>query len=100
MSLRELRLLWNSNNDLEELKYLTTLKEIELWRINKLNNIDFISMLTELEVIRLQDLKHVTKLPDLSELHNLKKIVLDNTGIEIENLDIGLRDKIELFNFK
>lgn len=100
MNLRELRLLWNSNNDLEELKYLTTLKEIELWRINKLNNIDFISMLTDLEVIRLQDLKHVTKLPDLSELHNLKKIVLDNTGIEIENLDIDLRDKIELFNFK
>lgn len=100
MNLGELRLLWNSNNDLEELKYLTTLKEIELWRINKLDNIDFISKLTNLEVIRLQDLKHVTKLPDLSELHNLKKIVLDNTGIEIENLKIDLRDKIELFNFK
>ncbi len=51
MNLRELHLLWNSNNDLEELKHLTTLKEIELWRINKLDNIDFISKLTNLEVI-------------------------------------------------
>lgn len=100
MNLRELRLLWNSNNDLEELKHLTTLKEIELWRINKLENIDFISKLTNLEVIRLQDLKHVTRLPDLSELHNLKKIVLDNTGIEIESVENSLRDKIEFFNLK
>lgn len=100
MNLRELHLLWNSNNDLEELKHLTTLKEIELWRINKLENIDFISKLTNLEVIRLQDLKHVTGLPDLSELHNLNKIVLDNTGIEIENVKNDLRDKIEFFNHK
>lgn len=98
MNLQKLRLLWNSNNDLEELQYLTTLKEIELWRINKLDNIDFISKLTNLEVIRLQDLKHVTKLPDLSELHNLSKLVLDNTGIEIETVKSDLRDKIEFFN--
>lgn len=98
MKLRELRLLWNSNNDLEELKYLTTLRELELWRINKLENIDFISKLINLEVIRLQDLKHVTSLPDLSELHNLKKIVLDNTGIKIENVKNDLRDKVEFFN--
>ncbi len=96
MNLRELHLLWNSNNDLEELKHLTTLKEIELWRINKLDNIDFISKLTNLEVIRLQDLRHVTRLPDLSELHNLNKIVLNNTGIEIENVKNDLRDKISL----
>ncbi len=100
MNLRELHLLWNSNNDLEELKHLTTLKEIELWRINKLDNIDFISKLTNLEVIRLQDLRHVTRLPDLSELHNLNKIVLDKTGIEIENVRNDLRDKIEFFNYK
>ena len=93
-------LLWNSNNDLQELKYLTSLKEIELWRINKLDNIDFISDLTNLEVIRLQDLKHVSKLPDLSGLHNLNKIILDNTGIDIESVENGLRDKIELFNSK
>ncbi len=100
MNLRELHLLWNSNNNLEDLKYLTTLKEIELWRINKLDNIDFISKLTNLEVIRLQDLKHVTKLPDLSELHNLNKIVLDNTGIEIKSVKADLRNKIEFFNHK
>ncbi len=100
MNLQVLRLLWNSNNDLQELKDLTSLKEIELWRINKLDNIDFISSLVYLEVIRLQDLKHVTKLPDLSKLHNLKKIVLDNTGIDVESVKEDLRDKIEQFNFK
>ena len=100
MNLSVLRLLWNSNNDLEELKHLTSLKEIELWRINKLENIDFISELKNLEVIRLQDLKHVKKLPDLSGLHKLYKIFLDNTGIEMDNVDSDIRDKIELFNFK
>ena len=100
MNLQVLRLLWNSNNDLQELKYLTSLKEIELWRINKLDNIDFISSLVHLEVIRLQDLKHVKKLPDLSELHKLKKIVLDNTGIDIESVEENLQEKIEQFNFK
>ncbi len=98
MNLQKLHLLWNSNNDLEELKYLTTLKEIELWRINKLDNIDFISNLINLEVIRLQDLKHITKLPDLSGLHNLNKIVLDNTGIDMESVRADLREKIELIN--
>lgn len=98
--MKKLALLWNSNNELQELKYLTSLKEIELWRISKLDNIDFISNLTNLEVIRLQDLKHVTKLPDLSELHNLKKIILDNTGINIAGVKNDLRDNIELFNFK
>jgi len=100
MNLEKLALLWNSNNDLQELKWLTSLKEIELWRINKLDDIGFISSLTNLEVIRLQDLKHVTKLPDLSELHNLNKIILDNTGICIERVESNLRNKIEMFNFK
>jgi len=100
MSLEKLALLWNSNNDLQELKWLTSLKEIELWRINKLDDIEFISSLTNLEVIRLQDLKHVTKLPDLSKLHKLNKIILDNTGICIESIGSDLRDKVELFNFK
>lgn len=87
MKLERLHLLWNSNNELSELKELKTLKEIGLWRINKLNNIDFISNLENLEIIKLQDLRHITKLPDMSRLHNLKRIVLDNTGIQIEELD-------------
>ncbi len=100
MSLEKLALLWNSNNELGELGELISLKELELWRINKLNNIDFISKLDNLEVLRLQDLKHVTQLPDLSRLCNLKKIVLDNTGIQIDEIDDCLKSKIERFNFK
>lgn len=87
-----MHLLWSSNNDLDELKYLATLKEIELWRINKLRNIDFISKLINPEVILLQNLKHITKLPNLSELYNLNKIVLVNTGIEVENAKNDLRN--------
>ena len=100
MKLEKLALLWNSNNELGDLGELTSLKELELWRINKLNNIDFISNLDNLEVLRLQDLKHVTQLPDLSRLCNLRKIVLDNTGIQIDEIDGCLKSKIERFNFK
>lgn len=98
MELEKLALLWNSNNELQELGYLTSLKEIELWRINKLCSVDFISSLTNLEVIRLQDLKHVTRLPDLSRLHKLNRIILDNTGICVDHVDDNLKGKIELYN--
>lgn len=100
MELEKLALLYNSNNELEDLGELTSLKELELWRISKLNNIDFISNLINLEVLRLQDLKHVTQLPDLSKLRNLRKIVLDNTGIDDEGLEETLNIKIERYNFK
>jgi len=100
MELEKLALLYNSNNELEDLGELTSLKELELWRISKLNNIDFVSNLINLEVLRLQDLKHVTQLPDLSKLHNLRKIVLDNTGIDAEGLEETLNIKIERYNFK
>ena len=91
MNLKELKLLWNSNNDLIELKDLKTLKRIELWRINKLERIDFLSELENLEFIKLQDLKCVTILPDLSRLKSLKKIVLDNTGIYVSKMDENIR---------
>ena len=62
LHLEKLALLWNSNNNLQELAELKSLKEIELWRINLLSDISFIGELTNLEVIKLQDLKHVTML--------------------------------------
>lgn len=49
MNLEKLALLWNSNNNLHELAALNNLKEIELWRINKLSDISFIEELTNLE---------------------------------------------------
>lgn len=97
LKLEKLELLWNSNNDLKELKELKSLKEIGLWRINKLSNIDFISELENLEVIKLQDLKYITQLPDLSHLNKLKKIVLDNTGISIENMDEPYKSMVERY---
>lgn len=100
MNLEKLALLWNSNHELQELKHLVTLKEIELWRINKLDNIDFMSYLINLEVIRLQDLKHITKLPDLRGLQKLDRVILDHTGIHDEDIEDYLKDKIEYFNFK
>lgn len=95
LSLEKFELLWNSNNDLKDLKELKSLKEIGLWRINKLNNIDFISELENLEVIKLQDLNHITHLPDLSHLNKLKTIVLDNTGILIEDIEEPYKSIIE-----
>ena len=46
MNLEKLALLWNSNNDLHELAKLKNLREIELWRINKLDDISFIKDMT------------------------------------------------------
>ncbi len=97
MNLETFELLWNSNNDLSELKNLKSLKQIGLWRINKLDNIDFLSELENLEVIKLQDLRHITKLPDLSRLKNLKSIVLDNTAILIDSLDEPYKSMVKRY---
>lgn len=97
LELEKLELLWNSNNDLKELKECKSLKEIGLWRINKLSNIDFMSELESLEIIKLQDLKHITQLPDLSHLNKLKKLVLDNTGISIEDIEEPYKSMIEMY---
>jgi hypothetical protein len=91
MNLEKLALLWNSNNDLHELAKLRNLHEIELWRINKLDDISFIENMTNLEIIRLQDLKHVTSLPNLSKLTKLKKIVLNDTGIDMKSLPDSIK---------
>lgn len=91
MNLEKLALLWNSNNDLHELAKLKNLHEIELWRINKLDDISFLEDMTNLEIIRLQDLKHVTSLPDLSKLTKLKKIVLNDTGIDMKSLPDSIK---------
>lgn len=97
IKLEKFELLWNSNSDLHELKDLKSLKQIGLWRINKLESIDFISELENLEVIKLQDLKHLKQLPDLSKLVHLKSIVLDNTGIQIDELDDSIKSIIERY---
>lgn len=94
MNLEKLALLWNSNSDLKELSKLKSLKEIELWRINKLSDISFIGELTNLEVIKLQDLKHVTCLPDLSRHENLQRIFLIDTGIDMKELPDYLQEKV------
>ena len=95
LQLEKLALLWNSNNDLHELSSLNSLKEIELWRINKLEDISFIEKLTNLEVIKLQDLKHVNALPDLTRHRGLKNIYLIDTGIDEAILPPELQAIIE-----
>jgi len=94
MNLEKLALLWNSNNNLHELAELKSLKEIELWRINKLSDISFIEELTNLEIIKLQDLKHINCLPDLSKHTNLQRVFLIDTGIDIKALPNYLQEKV------
>lgn len=94
MNLDKLALLWNSNADLHELSKMKSLKEIELWRINKLSDISFIKDLINLEVIKLMDLNHVTSIPDLREHKNLQRIFLINTGIDIKSLPKYLQKKV------
>ncbi len=94
MNLEKLALLWNSNNNLHELADLKNLKEIELWRINKLSDISFIEELTNLEIIKLQDLKHVNCLPDLRKHANLQRLFIIDTGIDIKELPNYLQEKV------
>jgi len=98
MNLEKLALLWNSNNDLHELAELKNLKEIELWRINKLSDISFVEELTNLEIIKLQDLKHITCLPNLSKHANLQRIFLIDTGIDIKELPNYLQEKVSTWD--
>ena len=83
-------LSWLGYRDIDDEK----LKEIELWRINKLSDVSFIKDLTELEVIRLQDLHHVTGMPDLSNHKNLQRVFLIGTGIDINTLPKSLQEKV------
>ena len=94
MNLDKLALLWNSNSDLHELSKLEHLKEIALWRINKLSDISFIKDMLELEIITLRDLKHVDRLPDLSKHKNLQRVFLIDTGIDIKTLPKYLQEKV------
>lgn len=94
MNLEKLALLWNSNNDLHELSKLTSLKEIELWRINKLEDISFVEKLINLQIIKLQDLKHITSLPDLSKHADLQRIILIGTGIDLATVPDYLKEKV------
>lgn len=98
MQLEKLSLLWNSNSDLHALSALKTLKEIKLWRINKLSDVSFLAELTDLEQIKLKDLKHVVSLPNLSHHTHLQKIVLDNTGIPFDDLDPAIRSIVTRYD--
>lgn len=91
--LEVLRILWASVEDMNSLTVLKKLKQLELWRIPKLDDISVIRQLKNLEVLKLQDLKHVTALPDVSELPALRELILWNTPIAPESVP----DKIAVF---
>lgn len=87
LHLHTFRLLYCGNSDLSKLGEFESLRELELWRILKLENIDFISSLINLEILKLQDLNRINSLPDLSRLAKLKKIRLYNVPIDKKSLD-------------
>lgn len=91
LHLESFALLWCSNTDLSGLGQLESLRELELWRIMKLESLDFISSLVNLETLKLQDLKHITTLPDLSKLKKLTDIQIDNVPIDLDTLDESIR---------
>lgn len=84
--LQSLAVHWCSMNDLSSLADFTSLKNLELWRISKLEDISFISTLENLETLSLTDLKYIHTLPDLSALKNLKDIKIDNVPVDISTL--------------
>lgn len=97
--LRERQLLafalhWCGMNDLGSLRNFTSLRELELWRIMKLEDISFISTLTGLEKLSLVDLNHIHELPDLTELKSLREIRLDNVPIDPEKVPEQYREMI------
>ena len=99
LDLESLALLWCENTDLSALGELKSLRELELWRIMKLEDLSFISSLINLESLKLQDLKHVSTLPDLSKLVKLRDIQLDNVPIALDALDESVKKLIHKFPF-
>ena len=91
LCLESFALLWCGNNDLTALGDLISLRNLELWRIMKLDNLDFIKSLVNLETLKLQDLKHIRTLPDLSKLMQLADIQINNVPIDLETLDEYVR---------
>ena len=91
LSLESFALLWCGNSDLTALGDLISLRNLELWRIMKLDNLDFIKSLVNLETLKLQDLKHIRTLPDLRRLTRLADIQIDNVPIDLETLDESVR---------
>ncbi|MBD5507528.1 MAG: hypothetical protein HDR05_05655 [Lachnospiraceae bacterium] len=91
LCLESFALLWCGNNDLTALGDLISLRNLELWRIMKLDNLDFIKSLVNLESLKLQDLKHIRTLPDLSKLTQLTDIQINNVPIDLETLDESVR---------
>lgn len=94
LSLESFALLYCGNNDLSGLGELETLRELELWRIMKLENLDFIRFLVNLETLKLQDLSHVKTLPDMSGLTKLADIQVDNVPLAMDTLDGSVRKMI------
>jgi len=91
LNLQSFALLWCGSNNLTALGDLISLRQLELWRIMKLDNLDFISTLVNLETLKLQDLKHITTLPDLKNLTKLADIQIDNVPVDLEALDESVR---------
>ena len=91
LCLESFALLWCGNSNLMALGDLISLRNLELWRIMKLDNVDFIKSLVNLETLKLQDLKHITALPDLSNLTKLADIQINNVPIDLEALDESVR---------
>jgi len=85
-NLKSLAVHWCSMNDLPSLAGFTSLKNLELWCIAKLEDISFVSTLENLENLNLTDLKYIHTLPDLSALKNLKDIKIDNVPVDISTL--------------
>lgn len=73
-------------NDLSSLAGFKSLKNLELWRIAKLEDLSFVGTLENLETLSLTDLKYIHTLPDLSALKNLKDIKIDNVPVDISTL--------------
>lgn len=85
-NLKSLAVHWCSMNDLSSLAGFTSLKNLELWRIAKLEDLSFVGTLKNLETLSLSDLKYIHTLPDLSALKNLKDIKIDNVPVDISTL--------------
>lgn len=88
LQLESFALLWCGNSDLSVLGELESLRELELWRIMKLENLDFLASLVNLEVLKLQDLKHVKTLPDLGKLKKLKDVQIYNVPVDLNAIKL------------
>lgn len=94
--LKQLYIGFGTSKNLDNIKKLSKLEELDVLSVRQLSDIKAVSKLTNLVKLRMQSEKQITALPDLSNLPNLKYISLTDFGA-LEDVSSLVNSNVEEF---